>query len=296
MATSLAVVGSASAQQLRTALYHGHLDSWKEIASFFARTIRTVQRWERVEDLPVYRHVHLKRSSVYALESELIAWRDTRSRQQDESLLRKKAPNRRLRLAVLPFANLSADPKLRHFEDGLTYEIIAQLARLDPARIGVIACTSVMPFKKSRCGIAQIGRRLSVDYVLEGSVRLAARKMRIAAQLTTSATKPIFSVTPVRDRGRTARPFKLPSRSESQEWFASICWLLFHHRPEARRIRSHPVTLAEDPLTSLLGGDTSARLRWIHPREIDPRYSPPKNPHSLTLKGIEIKICTGNSQ
>jgi TolB-like protein len=183
MATSLAVVGSASAQQLRTALYHGHLDSWKEIASFFARTIRTVQRWERAEDLPVYRHVHLKRSSVYALESELIAWRDTRSRQQDESLLRKKAPNRRLRLAVLPFANLSADPKLRHFEDGLTYEIIAQLARLDPARIGVIACTSVMPFKKSRCGIAQIGRRLNVDYVLEGSVRLAARKMRIAAQL-----------------------------------------------------------------------------------------------------------------
>ena len=182
MATSLAVVGSASAQELVTA-NHWHLDSWKEIATFFARTIRTVQRWEMVEDLPVYRHVHLKRSSVYALESELIAWRDTRSRQQDETLLRKKAPNRRLRLAVLPFANLSADPQLRHFEDGLTCEIIAQLARLDPARIGIIACTAMMRLKKSRCDITQIGRRLNVDYVLEGSVRLAERQMRIAAQL-----------------------------------------------------------------------------------------------------------------
>jgi TolB-like protein len=109
----------------------------------------------------------------------LLAWRDARSRQQDESHLGKKPSSRRLRLAVLPFA----DPQLRHFEDGLTHEIIAQLARLDPARLGVIARTSIMPFKKSRCTIAQIGRHFKVDYILEGSVRLAARKMRIAAQL-----------------------------------------------------------------------------------------------------------------
>ncbi len=183
MATALAVAGSASAQQLISAVVPRHLDSWKEIATFFARTVRTVQRWERAEDLPVYHHIHVKRSSVYALESELIAWRDARSRQQDESHLVKKSSSRRLRLAVLPFANLSADPLLRHFEDGLTHEIIAQLARLDPARLGVIARTTVMPFKESRRTVAQIGRCLNVDYVLEGSVRLAARKMRIAAQL-----------------------------------------------------------------------------------------------------------------
>jgi TolB-like protein len=183
MATSLAALENSPARQLRTAIDQGHLDSWKEIATFFARTIRTVQRWERTEYLPVYHHIHVKRSSVYALESELIAWRDARSRQQDENQLLKKSAGRRLRLAVLPFANLSDDPRLRHFEDGLTYEIIAQLARLDPGRIGVIACTSVMAFKKSRFNIAQIGRRLSVDYVLEGNVRLAIRKMRIAAQL-----------------------------------------------------------------------------------------------------------------
>lgn len=183
MATSLAVAGSAPAQQLIPSVVPRQLDSWKEIAAFFARTVRTVQRWESAEDLPVYHHIHVKRSSVYALESELIAWRDTRSRQQEAMDLSKKSSSRRLRLAVLPFANLSADPQLRHFEDGLTHEIIAQLARLDPARLGVIARTSVMPFKKSRCTIAQIGRHFKVDYILEGSVRLAARKMRIAAQL-----------------------------------------------------------------------------------------------------------------
>ena len=183
MSTVLAVPVRASGQQLISAALPRHLDSWKEIAIFFARTVRTVQRWERAEDLPVYHHIHVKRSSVYALESELLAWRDARSRQQDEGHFVKKFSSRRLRLAVLPFANLSADPQLRHFEDGLTHEIIAQLARLDPARLGVIARTSVMPFKKSRYTIAQIGRHFKVDYILEGSVRLAARKMRIAAQL-----------------------------------------------------------------------------------------------------------------
>ena len=101
------------------------LDSWKEIAAFFGLTIRTVQRWETAENLPVYHHIHVKRCSVYALESELICWRDARSRQQHVSHLSKKSLTRRLRLAVLPFANLSADPQLHHFEDGLTYEIIA---------------------------------------------------------------------------------------------------------------------------------------------------------------------------
>ena len=183
MATSLAIADSASQQQTISAITSEHLDSWKEIAVFFARTIRTVQRWERTEKLPVHRHVHEKLGSVYAVESELVAWRDARSRQQAKGDLRKKVFGRRLRVAVLPFANLSTDSRLRHFEDGLTYEIIAQFARLDPARLGVIARTSVMPYKKSACNIAQIARSLNVDYILEGSVRLAARQIRIAAQL-----------------------------------------------------------------------------------------------------------------
>ena len=183
MATSLAVGGGACQQRLMPrAAISECLDSWKEIAAFFRRTTRTVQRWEMAENLPVHRHVHLKRSSVYALESELIIWRDARSHADDKSFL-QESTSRRLRLAVLPFTNLSPTSQLRHFEDGLTYEIIAQLARLDPARLGVIARTSVMPYKKPHRTIAQIGRHLKVEYILEGSVGLAGRRMRIASHL-----------------------------------------------------------------------------------------------------------------
>jgi hypothetical protein len=54
------------------------LDSWKEIALFLRRGVRTVQRWERTEGLPVRRHKHLKRGSLYALPSELVAWQRAR--------------------------------------------------------------------------------------------------------------------------------------------------------------------------------------------------------------------------
>src|SRR5258708_8239553 len=50
------------------------LVSWKEIASYLGREVRTVQRWERTEDLPVHRHEHQKKSTVYAFTSELDEW------------------------------------------------------------------------------------------------------------------------------------------------------------------------------------------------------------------------------
>ncbi len=54
------------------------LDSWKEIADYLNRTIRTAERWERTEGLPIHRHGHHKRGSVYALTSEIDAWWQSR--------------------------------------------------------------------------------------------------------------------------------------------------------------------------------------------------------------------------
>ena len=51
-----------------------YLDSWKEIAVFLNRGVRTVQRWEREENLPVHRHNHKKRGTVSALASEIMVW------------------------------------------------------------------------------------------------------------------------------------------------------------------------------------------------------------------------------
>ncbi|HVP42590.1 MAG TPA: winged helix-turn-helix domain-containing protein [Terriglobales bacterium] len=87
------------------------------------------------------------------------------------------------RLAVLPFANLSGDSAQEYFSDGMTEEMIAYLSRYDSSRLAVIARTSAMAYKGSRKTVAQIGRELDVDYILEGSVRRDGNRVRITAQL-----------------------------------------------------------------------------------------------------------------
>jgi TolB-like protein/Tfp pilus assembly protein PilF len=86
-------------------------------------------------------------------------------------------------LLVLPFDNYSADEKYDYFSDGLTEEMIAELARLSPERLGVIARTSAMQFKSTKKSIAQIGTEVGVTHVLEGSVRRFGERVRITAQL-----------------------------------------------------------------------------------------------------------------
>jgi TolB-like protein/Tfp pilus assembly protein PilF len=77
----------ASATKLREKPSEDQLDSWKEIAAYLDRDVTTVQRWEKCEGMPVHRHVHDKRSSVYALTSELEVWRESRKPPVDESSL-----------------------------------------------------------------------------------------------------------------------------------------------------------------------------------------------------------------
>ena len=55
------------------------LDSWKEIATYLRRDVTTVQRWEKREAMPVHRHVHDKKGSVYAFRTELDAWARSRN-------------------------------------------------------------------------------------------------------------------------------------------------------------------------------------------------------------------------
>src|SRR5215831_9834646 len=62
---------------------HDRLDSWKEIAAYLGREVRTVQAWEKNEGLPVHRHQHARQGSVYAFRAELDAWRDARKSAAD---------------------------------------------------------------------------------------------------------------------------------------------------------------------------------------------------------------------
>src|ERR1700680_3561929 len=89
----------------------------------------------------------------------------------------------KMMLAVLPFQNLTGDPKKEYLADGLTEETISQLGRLNPEQLGVIARTSVMGYKHKDERLDQIGRDLSVQYVLENSLRESGDHMRLTAQL-----------------------------------------------------------------------------------------------------------------
>jgi serine/threonine-protein kinase len=86
-------------------------------------------------------------------------------------------------LAVLPFQNLGGDSSRDYLADGLTEELITALSRLDPQRLGVIARTSSMSYKNRSIRADQIGRELGVDYIVEGTVRVDAGKVRASAQL-----------------------------------------------------------------------------------------------------------------
>jgi len=84
-------------------------------------------------------------------------------------------------IAVLPLENLSADPAQDYFADGMTDELITELAQLGKLR--VISRTSVLRYKKTRLALPEIAHELNVDAVVEGSVLRSGDRVRISAQL-----------------------------------------------------------------------------------------------------------------
>ena len=88
-----------------------------------------------------------------------------------------------IRIAVLPFANVSGDAEQEYLSDGLTTELISLLGRLHPETLRVIARTTAMSYKKTDKPVDRIGRELGVDYILEGSAQREAGRIRITADL-----------------------------------------------------------------------------------------------------------------
>jgi len=89
-------------------------------------------------------------------------------------------------IAVLPFQNMSGDPEQEYFADGMVEEITTALSRFK--WLFVIARNSSFTFKGKAVDVKEVGRRLGVRYVLEGSVRKASGKVRITGQLIDAAT------------------------------------------------------------------------------------------------------------
>ena len=89
-------------------------------------------------------------------------------------------------IAVLPFTNMSGDPEQEYFADGMVEDIITALSHFKA--LFVIARNSSFTYKGRAVDVKQVGRELGVRYVLEGSVRKAANRVRITGQLVDTAT------------------------------------------------------------------------------------------------------------
>jgi len=153
------------------------LDSWKEIAGYLNRGVRTVQRWEREEGLPVRRLQHDKLGSVYAFKRELDAWFASRGGSLGPG---EEGAAPRHAIAVLPFADLSREKDQEYFCDGMAEEIIGKLSRLGGIRVASRASSF-----RFRGGVdtREAGRKLGVGVLLEGSVRKVGEWLRVSVQL-----------------------------------------------------------------------------------------------------------------
>jgi serine/threonine-protein kinase len=218
------------------------LDSWKDIAAYLGRDLRTVQRWESERRLPVHRLPGGDRPRVYALPSELDAW--LRSSPAED---REPAS-----VAVLPFVNLTADKESEYFGDGLADEVINALTRIPGLR--VTARTSSFAFRSKEQDVREIGARLGALALLEGSVRRQQNRVRVSAQLVSAADG-----------------FHLWSESYDRELSD-----IFAIQDElARSIAlALKIRLAPAPLVERMTDDLEAYGLWLKGRCLGVRYTP----------------------
>ena len=161
------------------------LNSWKEIARYLRCSVRTVRRWERHEGLPVHRHMHRTLARVFALKSEVDAWRGSLTGPGGRPV-RAAPPQAARSIAVLPFANLGGDADNEYLADGLTEEITTTLAALRALR--VTSVRSAATYRGRAIATRTVAAELGVRYLLAGSLRRAGGRLRISAQLIDAAS------------------------------------------------------------------------------------------------------------
>lgn len=203
---------------LREAPVSERLDSWKKIAAYLKRDESTVRRWEK-EGLPVHRHAHKKKATIYAYTSEIDAWWSV-GRVRLEAVEPAAASPRRRRvwwaavglvalgvgvgaalnvagvrdrllgrpvegeitsLAVLPLKNLSGDPGQDFYADGMTEALITELGKISTLR--VLSYRSVIGYGQSAKPFLEMAQELKVDALLEGAVVGRGNRVRINANL-----------------------------------------------------------------------------------------------------------------
>jgi eukaryotic-like serine/threonine-protein kinase len=149
------------------------------LADIVSKTLQkdTRQRYRSAGDL-------LRDLRAFRQESDL----QDNLRRRSESTAIEATPvgsGRRHSIAVLPFANMSADADDEYFCDGLAEELLNALSKIDD--LNVAARTSAFSFKGKNVNVSEIGARLRVNHILEGSVRRSGNRLRISVQLVNAS-------------------------------------------------------------------------------------------------------------
>jgi TolB-like protein/tetratricopeptide (TPR) repeat protein/predicted Ser/Thr protein kinase len=224
-------------------------------------------------------------------------------------------------IAVLPFVNMSADPDQEHFCDGLAEELINALAQLRDLK--VIARMSAFSFRDKEIDVREIGKKLDVGTVLEGSLRKAGNRLRITAQLVDTARghhiwserfdREMDDIFAVQDEITLAIVGKLKSRIFGEEehkiakrqtvdmdvynLYLRGRWFTNQRKPEARMkaIECYQRALEKDPNYALayVGlGDIQIGFSWYgfqRPKENFPKA------RDLFLKALEMDDTIGEA-
>jgi TolB-like protein/DNA-binding winged helix-turn-helix (wHTH) protein/Flp pilus assembly protein TadD len=156
-----------------------------------------------------------------------------------------------VRLAVLPFGNLTNDPRREYVADGLAEEIIAALGQISPERIRVVGRTSTLSYKGTTKSLAQIGQELGVAYLVEGSVRAEHDQLRITAKL-------------------------IRASDQEQVWSES-----YDHQLSS-------ILALQRELSSAIAGQVALRLAPERLNALASRQTPDAEAYDLYLRGLSI--------
>jgi TolB-like protein/DNA-binding winged helix-turn-helix (wHTH) protein/Flp pilus assembly protein TadD len=170
-----------------------------------------------VEPVPSPKRKHrslvLVLCAVFALG--LVAWAVQQYRQAKAASLPVHS------IAVLPIANLSGDPSEEFFADGMTDQLITDLAKVGSLR--VVSRTSVMPYKGGKKSLPEIARELKVDAIVEGSITRSGQRVRVTAQLVQARTdQHLWAETYDRDLGDILKLQDEVARSIAQQVRAQL--------------------------------------------------------------------------
>ncbi len=159
-------------------------DSWKEIASYLKRSVRTAQRWEKLEGLPVHRHRHRSLGSVYAFRGELDLWFQARRSKREAGAPRTARAQGAPAVAVIPFLDLGEEASERSLGGILTEELVGALSASPGVR--VVSPSLLRPGGKR--DLPALAERLGVRLAVEGSVRCHAGDVRLQARVLEAAS------------------------------------------------------------------------------------------------------------